>query len=341
VNVIFLVAILPYYHTEDYSVQWAFRGAAGVRNKGKLKEDSHMISRWFVCAGIALWIGCPVMLSAQTNEPTGSIYAPPALLVLVHQEFQFGKETARQQLEAAISRACEHLKVPNSWIDLQSITGQPEALSFDPFDSFEQVDEAFAAWPRIYGSHPELARMQQEIRTLETSDRTIIAIRRSDLSYRASSIDLSKMRFMRVLEVLVRPGHEADFAEAFKTLREAYLKINAGTPWVVYQVNAGMPSPAFLAFVPMGELKQNDDLLGLRSLLQEAEGEVAADRMQEIARESYVSTESDLYAVSAATSRADEGAGPLHHHVQGVRLSSGNSVQGRRNQCASCDAGPK
>jgi hypothetical protein len=117
------------------------------------------------------------------------------------------------------------------------------------------------------------------------------------LSYQASSIDLSKARFMRVLEVRLLPGRETEFAEAFRTLRAAYTKIKADTPWVVYQVNVGAPSPTFLAFVPLRTLQQNDDLLGWRSLLREAEGEVAAKRMDDIVKEAYASTESNLYVI--------------------------------------------
>jgi len=59
----------------------------------------------------------------------------------------------------------------------------------------------------------------------------------------------------------------------------------------------GMPSPTFLAFVPMGTLAQNDDLLNLRDVLHEAEGE-AVERMQQIARAAYAHTENNLYAIS-------------------------------------------
>jgi hypothetical protein len=59
----------------------------------------------------------------------------------------------------------------------------------------------------------------------------------------------------------------------------------------------GMPSPTFLAFVPMGTLAQNDDLLNLRDVLHEAEGE-AVERMQQIARAAYAHTENNLYAMS-------------------------------------------
>jgi hypothetical protein len=177
--------------------------------------------------------------------------------------------------------------------------------------------------------HPELARLQEEIRKLETSERTTIAVRRSDLSYRAGLIDLSKARYMRVLEIRLLPGHEEEFVEAFKTLRAAYEKIKADTLWVVYQVNVGMPSPTFFAFVPLGALRQNDDLLAWRGPLRDAEGEAGAGRMQQIAREAYQSTESNLYAISPEMSHvfkefADGDPGFWSPRASADAKSSGN-----------------
>lgn len=223
--------------------------------------------------------------------------APPNILLLVHQEFKPESESAHAKLALELVQACNQFDVPNQWIDLQSITGAPETLAFDPFDSFADVDDAYAGWATINASHPDVAGMQEDLRAMEISERTIIAVRRSDLSYQASAIDLSKARFMRVLEVRLLPGHEAEFTEAFKILRAAYEKIKADTPWVVYQVNVGLPSPTFLAFVPMRSLKQNDDLLAWRPSLREAEGDIAAKRMDQIAKEAYASTESDLYVI--------------------------------------------
>jgi len=188
--------------------------------------------------------------------------------------------------------------VPNSWIDLESITGSSEPVFFDPFESFEEMDKAGVEWGTIFATHPAVARLQEEIRALVASERTVIAVRRDDVGYRASSIDLSKARIVRMLEVRLHPGRENDFVEAFKVLAAAYEKINSDTPWVVYQVNAGMPSPAFLVFVPMKALRQNDDLLARRKSLQEAEGETGVERMQQIARDSYAATESNIYAIS-------------------------------------------
>ncbi len=235
--------------------------------------------------------------SGQTKDSTWPATAPPKLALLVYQRFPFEKMTESGKALAAAARACANLEVPNSWIVMDSVTAEPEVLSFDPFDSFAHIDKAYAAWGPIYAAHPELAKAQAQIIGALKSQRTIVAVRREDLSYRANRIDLSKARFMRVLEVRLHPGREGDFAEAFQKLSAAYEKTNSDLSWVVYQVNVGTPSPAFFAFVPMKSLAQNDDLLNLRERLHEAEGD-AAERMQQIAREAYASTESNLYAIS-------------------------------------------
>ncbi len=236
-----------------------------------------------------------------THDPARPQTAPPKLVVLVYQRFQADKSAARDRWEIATARGLRQVDVPNAWIVLESLTGRPEVLSFDPFDSFAQIGNALARWGAIFASHPALAKLQAQIDSALASQRTIVAVRRDDLSYRAERIDLSKARFLRVLEVRLHPGHEDEFAEAFRALSSAYEKTDSDLPWVVYQVNLGMPSPAFFAFVPMKELAQNDDLLAQRPRLRDAEGE-AAERMQQIARAAYAHTQSDLYVINPAKS---------------------------------------
>jgi hypothetical protein len=262
-----------------------------------------MIIANLVAAALTLTVASVV--GAQTTESTEPATAPPKLLVLVYQRFSFDKAAAREQWETAMARACQKLDVPNSWIVLESITGEPEVLGFDPFDSFAQLERPLAEWGPIYSTHPELGQLQAQINAALVSQRTLIALRRDDLSYRANRIDLSKARFMRVLEVRLHPGRENEFAEGFQKLSAAYEKIESDLPWVVYQVNLGMPSPTFLTFVPMKAVGQNDDLLMIRQRLHAAEGE-AAERMQQIAREAYASTESNLYSIKPEKSHVSK-----------------------------------
>jgi len=249
---------------------------------------------------------CVSTARGQDTSATNPAVVPPNLLLLVRQEIQYGKASARQRLEVAMSLECNRIDVPYSWIELQSLSGPREALFFDPFDSFDQMEESIAVWKKIYAAHPELARMQEQIDSLLASEESIVAVRRDDLGYLADHIDLSAARFMRVVEVRLLPGHEDDFVEASKILGEAYEMIGEETPWVVYQVKSGMESPVFFTFMPMPALKQNDDLLEWEEDLRKAEGEENTKRLDQIARESYVSTKSTLYAVNAEMSHVSK-----------------------------------
>jgi len=238
----------------------------------------------------------PILL-AQDQKAANPYTASPNVLLLAHQEILPGKTSARQKLEATKSRLCDRFDVPSHWIRLQALTGSSEALLFNPFESFEDMEQSQVNWRQFYAAHPDLLRMQEEIDAQVGSERTIAAVRRDDLGYLAESIDLAETRFMRVLEVRLFSAHETDFEEAIKILIDANTKIKADMPWVVYQVDLGTSSPTFLIFVPMSALAQNDDLLSLNDSLSEAEGEQSIDRLKQIARESYASTESNLYAI--------------------------------------------
>lgn len=248
--------------------------------------------------GMLLWLSFVAVASGQEIKAVNPAAVPPNLLVLVHQEIQPGRTGERQRLEAALSRACNSLDTPSFWIDLQSLTGSRESLFFDLFDSFEHVQESHAGWKQFYAAHPDLARTREEIDSLVSSERTIIAVRRDDLGYLAENIDLSDARFMRMIEVRLFPGHEGDFAESIKVWSQAHTKANADMPWVVYHVKEGTPYPTFLIFLPLTELKENDDLLVLKGSVLETMERDTAERLKQIAREAFVSTESNLYAVS-------------------------------------------
>ncbi len=238
------------------------------------------------------------MLVAQEQQAENpAATEPPNLVLLVRQEIQPGKSGDREKLEVTIARACDRQEIPSYWINLQSLTGGHEALFIDPFDSFDHLEQSGSGWRQFYAVHPELAHAQEEIQGLLESQQTIVAVRRDDMGYLTDKIDFSTTRFMRVIEVHLFQGHENEFVEASHVLAEANRKIETATPWVVYQVNAGMSAPAFLIFMPMTRLAENDDILNSKGDLWNAAGEEAVSRLEQIARESYANTESNLYEV--------------------------------------------
>jgi hypothetical protein len=259
--------------------------------EGLLMKAVKLIGMTFVLlAGASL-------LAGQEQKEANSAAAPPNLVLLVHQDIQRGKGGERQKLEVAMARSGDRLEAPGYWVHLQSLTGAREELSFDPFDNFDEMEQAEIGWRQFYAAHPDLGRLQEEIDAIVEGERAIVAVRRDDLGYDAENINLSEMRYLRVLEVRLIPGHESDFEEALTILRGGYAKIEVDTRWMVYEVNAGMSGPAFLVFVPMQGLGKNDELLAAKVKLLEAEGDDIGKRLEQLARESYASTESNLYAV--------------------------------------------
>jgi hypothetical protein len=246
------------------------------------------------------------ILSAQDQKPANLDAAPPYIAFLTHQGVIPGKAADREKLEIEISRACDRLEIPRFWIDLEPLTGQSVALVFSPFDSYEQLGQSDTDWTQFLATHPDLGHEREQIEGLISGQSKIVAVRRDDLGYLAESIDLSEARFVNVLEVHVFPGREDDFADAFKILADAYEKVHADGPWVVYQVDVGTSAPTFLVLRPMSEFKQNDDLLSWNAKLIEVEGEQTVETLKRIARESFASTENNLYAVKPEMSHVSK-----------------------------------
>jgi hypothetical protein len=168
--------------------------------------------------------------------------APPKVLVLARQQFKSGQAHTRQRLERATSAAYNRLDVPVYWMDLEAFAGKPEALSFEPFDSFEAVQKAGALLLPFEEANPELVRWKAGINDALSSERTVLAVLRG--SSAVSAINLAQARFLRMLVVRTRPGEGPPMID------------NAPAEAFIYDVNSGMPGPAVLVFLPMATISE-------------------------------------------------------------------------------------
>lgn len=223
--------------------------------------------------------------------------APPKLALLAYQQMQPGKAGTRQELEISIARAFDRLEAPISWIELEAMTGPPGALFFDPGNSYEEIEKAGGLLGSIFGAHPELAQKQQQVEELLAASSTVVALRRDDLGYRPDSVALAKARYVRIETVKIHSGHERDFIDAQNTLRSAIEKNRSEAAWVVYQVNQGLPEPTFLIVEVLRSLKELDDRLAAHKSLDAAQTDVERVHLEQLARDAYISRESNLYAI--------------------------------------------
>jgi hypothetical protein len=254
-----------------------------------------MTSRIGFVRFLLLWFVLSTEIFAQAQKDAPG--APPKVLLVVYQQTLPGKAGERQRLEVETSRRFDELDVPITWIELEAVTGPPQALFFDPADSFAELDRAGAMLARTFATYPELAEQQQQIEERLSSSKTVVAVRRDELGYNPERMDLSKARYLRISVVSLRTGHERDFAEAWKILASPPGVDRASVMSAVYEVNSGMPQPTFLVVESLRSLADADRRLDTDRHAQQNLSETERSRVEQIGREAYVSVESNLYAV--------------------------------------------
>ena len=251
-----------------------------------------MKNRVIIAATAAFGLFSPLLAIGQSVAPAGS--QPPKVLQVYREEIKPGKAPAHALFEASWPRAFAKAKWPTHYLAATSLTGPSEAWFMTGYDSF-------AEWEKDNSSLDKSPELKSELERLEAGDgefrsggSSLVVSYREDLSDFAN-VDLSKMRYFRIVTYNLRQGHTLDFSEAVKIVRAGYRKLGVELHWATYQVVSGLPSPSYVLFIPMKSLDEIDAGLGRDKALREAEGD-DAEKLQKIAADGYVSTESNIFA---------------------------------------------
>lgn len=246
-----------------------------------------------LAAAVVLVAGASSLLAQTPAAPGG----PPKVLQIFREEVKPGKSVAHEKWETGWPRAFARANWPTRFLAITSLSGPSEAW-------FLTGHESFAAWEKDRQNLDKAAALKAEDDRLSAGDgeflsahRSIAAALREDLSNKPN-ITLGKMRYFRIVTFRVRPGHETDFTDAVKIVRDAYEKAKVDLPWAVYQIVSGMPGPTYLLFLPMKSLEEIDAALARSKTIQEAEGEENGKKLQKLASDGYLTTESNIYAFS-------------------------------------------
>ena len=246
-------------------------------------------------------------MPAQENSADVTQAGPPKYLNMVHQELKPGRTGAYDELETSIARIYNREGLPFFWVELESITGPPEALHLNLFDSSEEMAKAMGALNAGLAAHPELVQMQDRLLQENTSsETTVLGVRRDDMGYRANTIDFSKMRVLRLSTVFAHAGYERAFMETEWSLSEASEKVHAQSAWAVYEVVGGLPEPSFVIVTPMQSLEEIDNLFETNESLKKTEGGAVEQHLQELARVAYGTSDTRLFSVGQKMSHVSK-----------------------------------
>jgi hypothetical protein len=246
-------------------------------------------------------------LRAQDTTADAANPGPPKFLNMIHQELKPGKISAYDDLETSIARIYNREAIPVFWVELESITGPSEVLYLNLFNSSEEMATAVSALSAGMTAHPELAQMQDRLLQENISNATsVLGVRRDDMGYRANTIDLSKMRALRLSTVFAHPGYERAFMETEWSMSEASEKVHAQAAWAVYEVVGGLPEPAFVIVTPMQSLREVDDIFKTSQALRQSEGGALQQHLQELARVAFGTSDTRLFSVGQKMSHVSK-----------------------------------
>jgi len=238
-----------------------------------------------------------LLVSAAPRAAAEEIPPPPKVLQIYREEVKPGKGPAHEKVEAGWPRAFAKAAWPTHYLAMTSMTGPAEAWFAVGFDSY-------GAWEKDTKATEANTALSAELDKLSVADaecisgaRSIVALRREDLGF-GPTPDIAKTRYFRIITFKVRPGHEKDFTDAVKIVKDAYQKAGVAISWAVYQVNGGMPGPTFMVWVPMRSLAETDTVLGAMKAIQDAEGEEGQKSLAKMAGDGYLSFEQNFFAIS-------------------------------------------
>jgi hypothetical protein len=222
---------------------------------------------------------------------------PPKVLQIYREEVKPGKGPAHEKWEAGWPEAFAKAKMTSHYLAMTSSTGPAEAWFVAGFDSW-------AAWEKAEKEVEGNATLSAETNALSVGDAefisgwtSLVLTFREDLS-NAPNIDVSKMRYFRIVTFRVRPGHDADLANNARIVRDAYAKAKISLPWAVYQVSAGMTGPAYMVWIPMRSLAEIDATHAASKAIQDAEGEEGQKALAKAAADGYLSVSQNIFAFS-------------------------------------------
>jgi hypothetical protein len=253
-----------------------------------------------IVAVLALGFSAHAQTPAQENQSSPrSAGSPPRYINFVHERLKPGRGTAYDTMLSSIRDDYERFSIPAYWIELKSITGPDEILALNFSDSFSDLEKMGAGMAAGIAAHPELAGLQDRQLAENTSSVTnFIAERVDALGSRATTINFAKMRLLHLTVFNIRPGHEAEFAEAGKSVASAYEKVEGSPGWAIYAVHSGARAPSYLTLTALSSLKDEDAAAARRGPAMGAAGPVVQQRLQEIAHSAYDSIETNIYSVN-------------------------------------------
>jgi hypothetical protein len=240
---------------------------------------------------------------------------PPPVLVIAKEEIKPGQMGPHEKNAARFVSIQNKANAETYRLGLTPVSGDDNVVVYlEGYGSFADMEKANKQFEGTLATNPslraEMEQMTQQGADMHASQKTSIAVYRSDLSFHPMPMDaVAKSRYFGVSTSHAKMGHAADYEAWVKELNAGREKANAD--WIhtaVYQVVTGAPAGTFVTFTLYRSLAEWDEIgakMQERNKAIDAAlgGDAVVKERRKQAAENIADTYSALFAMSPAISR--------------------------------------
>jgi hypothetical protein len=263
----------------------------------KLRSNS-VAPLCLLIAGLTL---CPAPAALAQHETGPSNY-----LYLTNVQLKPNVGAAYTKIESDEVEALRAAGAPSRYLGLSAITGTTNVLYLHGFDSFADLQKGHDETMANSKLEDTLMADSAAEAPLVAERHTSIYTYEKDLSLNPN-VDLSKMRFMRILLFHVRSGQDQDFKHLIKVLIKAYQSSVPDAKWAMFEKLYGVGSDnTYILVTPMETLSTVDVMHDSGKTFRDSVGEDQLDLIRRGISAEVESSESDLYAFGPRISYAPD-----------------------------------
>ncbi len=240
------------------------------------------------------------------QHEAGQVQGPSKYLFLDNVEVKPNQGDAYAKLQGQETAAMRAANAPSHFIGMWAITGSNHVLYMHGFDSFADLQKDHDATMATTKLTDTLKATDAQQAAQLGNEHSSVYEFEKDLSLN-TDLDLSKMRFMRIILFHVRVGHDEDFERVAKLFVKAYASAIPEARWAMFQKLYGEGSgTTYILVTPMESLTEVDGMLGSNKKFTEAVGAEQVQTLFKQADAAVESSESNLFAFDPQLSYAPD-----------------------------------
>jgi len=258
-----------------------------------------------IVVALCLFFGMACLASAQENKSMGN--HPPKILTITREFVKAGRQGfAHDKSESMFVSAMAAAKWPTHYLAMDSVSGKPRSLFFTGYDSFAAWEKDVQGQQKNTTLSTALDRANEADGALLDSTETSAFFYREDQSFNAT-VDIPHMGYFEIVAFRVRPGHEKDWDDAVKLVKDAYAKGLPDAHWAIYQaVYAPAGGAQYIVITPMKSMAEIDTAFSNLPKFTAAMGTDGMKKLNELSASAIEESATNLFAFSPKKSYVEE-----------------------------------